>query len=121
MKLLMPPRLLRVKVVHLVTETYDTDDFESLHEAARLVSEFYHLQKPIRITPRRSMRPRTLAGLCIEDARINILRPSVWKAEGRSRDRWIDVVLHEFGHAVLWADAETKADLFASRWRKDAA
>lgn len=119
--MLLPPRLLRVKVVHLITETYDTDDFESLREAARLVTEFYQLAQPIRITTRRRMKPRTLAGLCWEDGRIDIIRPEVWKAENRERAAWISTVLHEFGHAVLWADAETKADLFAARWRKDAA
>jgi len=121
MKMLLPPRFLRTKVVHLITETYDTDDFESLREAAQLVTEFYRLTKPIRITTRRRMKPHTLAGLCWEDGRIDMIRPCVWKEEGREKQKWIATVLHEFGHAVLWADGETKANLFAAQWRKNAA
>lgn len=117
----MPPRTLRAHVVHLVTMTFDTDDFEHIREAARVVTDHYKLKKPVRITARKRMKPRTLAGLCWEDGRIDMIRPSVWKEEGRSRGSWVATVLHEFGHAVLWADSETKADLFAIEWARDTA
>jgi hypothetical protein len=121
LKPLLPPRKLREHVVHLITMTFDTDDFESVREAARIVTDHYKLKQPIRITARRRMKPRTLAGLCWEDGRIDIIRPSVWKEEERPRAAWVATVLHEFGHAVLWADAETKADLFANEWLRDTA
>lgn len=104
----------REKVVHLIAMTYDTEDFEHLVEAARMLTDFYHLP-PVRVCRRRKFKPRTLAGLCWDDGRIELLCPSVWKAEGRPRTEWVATALHEIGHYVLWADAEPKANAFAAR------
>ena len=35
--------------------------------------------------------------------------------EYNSERRWINTVYHEMGHYIFWADAENKADMFASR------
>lgn len=120
MRLILPHRKLRAKAVHLVQQTFDTEDVEELREAALIVTTFYKL-KPARIQLRRKMKFRNDAGRCWEDGRVWLAHPAMWKVEGRPRDEWVSMVLHELGHYVLWADAETKADTFASRWRKDAA
>lgn len=109
-----PPSARREKVVHLLTMAYDTEDFEHVHEAARIVTDYYKL-KPVKIGRRRKFKPRTLAGLCWEDGRIELLCPSVWKREHRPRAKWIATALHEFGHYVFWVDGEKKADDFARR------
>lgn len=116
MRIFIPNRKLRLKVVDLLEIAFDTDDFDEVREAAKIVKEYYRLPHDIRVTARKKLKCRKDAALCWEDARIDILRPSVWKAENRPRKTWVHTVLHEFGHAVLWADGETKADLFADRW-----
>ncbi|MBF8255005.1 MAG: hypothetical protein HW373_1700 [Deltaproteobacteria bacterium] len=57
------------------------------------------------------------AGKTYEDGQIYLVHPENWK-HGRkynSERSWINTVYHEMGHYVFWADAETKADMFASR------
>lgn len=109
-----PNAKVREKVVHLVTMAYDTEDFEHLREGAKLLTDFYKL-KPVKITRRFKFKPRTLAGLCWEDGRIELIAPCVWKKEGRPRTKWVATALHELGHYVFWVDGEKKADDFARR------
>jgi hypothetical protein len=45
------------------------------------------------------------------------VHPENWK-NGRkynSEHQWVNMVFHEMGHYVFWADAERKADTFAFR------
>ena len=56
------------------------------------------------------------AGRTYENGRIHLVHPENWK-KGRkynSMKQWIHTVHHEIGHYLFWADAERKADLFAS-------
>jgi len=58
------------------------------------------------------------AGRTYENGDIHLVHPESWK-RGRkynSERQWIHTVYHEFGHYVLWADAEHKADGFAYRF-----
>jgi hypothetical protein len=58
------------------------------------------------------------AGRTFENGSIHLVHPENWK-RGRkynSERQWIHTVYHEFGHYVLWADAERKADGFAYRF-----
>ncbi len=112
-----PRTAVREKIVHLLIMTYDTEEFEHLHAAARILTDFYKL-KPVRITRRFKFKPRTTAGLCWEDGRIELLAPSVWKKENRPREKWVATALHELGHYVFWVDGEKKADEFARRIMK---
>src|SRR5690348_12594169 len=55
---------------------------------------------------------------CALPINIHLVHPENWK-RGRkynSERQWIHTVYHEFGHYVLWADAERKADGFAYRF-----
>ncbi len=58
-------------------------------------------------------------GLCHDDGKIYLLTPAT---HPHSMDRWINTVYHELGHYILWAEAEPKAEAFATRmmrkWRK---
>lgn len=56
------------------------------------------------------------AGRTYENGRIHLVHPENWK-KGRkynSMKQWVHTVHHEIGHYLFWADAERKADLFAS-------
>ncbi len=58
------------------------------------------------------------AGRTYENGDIHLVHPESWK-RGRkynSERQWIHTVYHEFGHYVLWSDAERKADGFAYRF-----
>ena len=58
------------------------------------------------------------AGRTYENGDIHLVHPENWK-RGRkynSERQWVHTVYHEFGHYVLWADAERKADGFAYRF-----
>jgi hypothetical protein len=58
------------------------------------------------------------AGRTYENGSVHLVHPEFWK-RGRkynSERQWIHTVYHEFGHYVLWADAERKADGFAYRF-----
>jgi len=55
---------------------------------------------------------RVVLGACSEDGTLLLIHPSCFN---RGREEWIEVFYHEFGHYVLWADAERKAKLFAER------
>ena len=58
------------------------------------------------------------AGRTYENGVIHLVHPENWK-RGRkynSERQWVHTVYHEFGHYVLWADPERKADGFAYRF-----
>ena len=62
------------------------------------------------------------AGRTYENGTIHLVHPENWK-RGRkynSERQWVHTVYHEFGHYVLWADAERKADGFAYRFVRGA-
>jgi hypothetical protein len=49
------------------------------------------------------------------------VHPENWK-KGRkynSEKQWVNIVYHEMGHYVFWADAERKADTFANRMERN--
>src|SRR5262249_47251558 len=58
------------------------------------------------------------AGRTFENGEIHLVHPENWK-RGRkynSERQWVHTVYHEFGHYVLWSDAERKADRFVYRF-----
>jgi hypothetical protein len=57
------------------------------------------------------------AGRTYENGKIHLVHPENWK-KGRkynSERQWVNMVYHEMGHYIFWADAERKADTFALR------
>ena len=116
MRIFIPNQRLREKVINHLEIAFDTEDVDDLRAAAKLVPDYYRITCPINARFRRKLWKRTHAGLTFEDGAVYMLHPATWKAEGRPRKTWVHTALHEFGHVVLWADGETKADLFADRW-----
>jgi len=81
------------------------------------LSRFYRLTAP-RIEWFEYLDWGKTAGRCCENGTLLLVHPEAWK-RGRkyhSERRWINMIYHELGHYVLWADAERKADMFANRF-----
>ena len=84
------------------------------HRAVALLSRFYEQPRP-RVAWYEYLDWGKTAGRTYENGTIHLVHPEYWK-RGRkynSERQWIHTVYHEFGHYVLWADAERKADGFA--------
>lgn len=116
MRMHLPNKTIRNKVLAFLEEAFEDDDLDEAREAAQQIANYYQMPE-IRVFFRRKFKKRTLAGLCWEDGKIELLHPIEWKKESRTREEWISVALHEFGHAVLWAHREAKADIFAEKWQ----
>src|SRR5438477_10285521 len=85
--------------------------------AMALLSRFYDLPRP-RMAWFEYLDWGKTAGRTYENGSIHLVHPENWK-RGRkynSERQWIHTVYHEYGHYVLWADAERKADGFAYRF-----
>ncbi|HJQ82674.1 MAG TPA: hypothetical protein VKA21_01255 [Candidatus Binatia bacterium] len=82
-----------------------------------ILSRFYDLPCP-RVLWFEYLDWGKTAGRTYENGNIHLVHPENWK-RGRkynSERQWVHTVYHEFGHYVLWADAERKADGFAYRF-----
>src|SRR5262249_33952134 len=85
--------------------------------AIALLARFYELPRP-RVAWFESLDWGKTAGRTYENGTIHLVHPENWK-RGRkynSERQWIHTVYHEFGHYVLWSDAERKADRFVYRF-----
>lgn len=92
---------------------YRPSDFR---RAITAVSRFYNLPTP-KVAWFEYLDWGKTGGRTFEDGKILLVHPENWK-RGRkynSERRWINMVYHEIGHYVFWADAEKKADSFAYR------
>ena len=92
---------------------YRTGDFK---RAIAALCRFYHLRNP-KVEWFEYIDWGKTAGKTYENGQIYLVHPENWK-KGRkynSERRWINMVYHEMGHYVFWADAENKADMFAFR------
>jgi hypothetical protein len=85
--------------------------------AIGLLSRFYDLPWP-RVIWFEYLDWGKTAGRTYENGNIHLVHPENWKRglKYNSERQWIHTVYHEFGHYVLWADAERKADRFAYRF-----
>jgi len=89
--------------------------------AMALLSRFYELPRP-RVAWFEYLDWGKTAGRTYENGTIHLVHPENWK-RGRkynSERQWVHTVYHEFGHYVLWSDAERKADGFAYRFVRGA-
>ena len=89
--------------------------------AMALLSRFYDLPRP-HVGWFEYLDWGKTAGRTFENGTIHLVHPENWK-RGRkynSERQWVHTVYHEFGHYVLWSDAERKADGFAYRFVRGA-
>jgi len=116
MRMILPPVKERRSVDRMLSSffrDYKANDFK---KAIASLCRFYHLRNP-RVEWFEYIDWGKTAGKTYENGQIYLVHPENWK-KGRkynSERRWISTVYHEMGHYVFWADAENKADMFASR------
>jgi len=95
-----------------------TRDFNA---ALRELCRFYQLPRPRVVWFERlgHSNGATFHGFCTEGGTLELIHPENWKRKRKYKTEayWIKVVLHEFGHYVLWSHSgrvtiEHKADRF---------
>lgn len=116
MKMILPPVKDR-RVIHRYLSAYFTlHRVADFNRAIALICRFYNLPRP-RVEWFEYIDWGRTAGKTYEDGKIHLVHPENWK-RGRkynSERQWVNMVYHEMGHYVFWADAERKADTFATR------
>jgi hypothetical protein len=118
MRMLLFPGLRERRTIDgLLTSFFRSYQIGDFRRAMGALSRFYHLPVP-RFAWFEYLDWGKTAGRTYENGSIHLVHPENWK-RGRkynSERRWVNMVYHEMGHYVLWADAERKADGFAYRF-----
>jgi hypothetical protein len=114
MRMMFPGLRERYLVDRRLTTFFRDHREPEFRRAIASLSRFYDLPTP-RVAWFEYLDWGKTAGRTYENGDIHLVHPENWK-RGRkynSERQWIHTVYHEFGHYVLWADAERKADGFA--------
>jgi hypothetical protein len=117
MRMMFPGLRERCLVDSRLTTFFRDHREPEFRRAIASLSRFYDLPTP-RVAWFEYLDWGKTAGRTYENGDIHLVHPENWK-RGRkynSERQWIHTVYHEFGHYVLWADAERKADGFAYRF-----
>ena len=116
MRMILPSIKERRAVDRLLSAFFQQYRGTDFRKAIAALCRFYHLRNP-KVEWFEYIDWGKTAGKTYENGQIYLVHPENWK-KGRkyySERRWISTVYHEMGHYVFWADAESKADMFASR------
>lgn len=116
MRMMLPPLKERRVIDRLLSSFFAEYKPQDFRKAIATMCRFYHLKNP-RVEWFEYLDWGKTAGKTYENGQIYLVHPENWK-QGRkynSQRSWINTVYHEMGHYVFWADAENKADMFASR------
>src|SRR6266566_4382507 len=117
MRMMFPGVRERRTVDRLLTTFFREHRDLDFRRAIGFLSRFYDLPRP-RVAWFEYLDWGKTAGRTYENGTIHLVHPENWK-RGRkynSERQWVHTVYHEFGHYVLWTDAERKADGFAYRF-----
>ena len=117
MRMEFPPLRERRRIDKSLTSFFVAYRPADFRRAMVALSRFYSLPTP-RVAWFEYLDWGKTAGRTYENGDIHLVHPENWK-RGRkynSERQWVHTVYHEFGHYVLWTDAERKADLFAYRF-----
>ncbi|MGC2048086.1 MAG: hypothetical protein WA635_05705, partial [Gallionella sp.] len=116
MRMILPSLKERRAIDRLLAAFFNECKASDFKKAISLLCRFYHLKQP-KIEWFEYIDWGKTAGKTYETGQICLVHPENWK-KGRKYNtarRWINLVYHEMGHYVFWADAENKADMFATR------
>src|SRR5262250_3007248 len=119
MRMILPGVRNRRAVDRLLTAFFSDYRPTDFHRALCLMSRFFNLRTP-RVEWYEYRDWGRTAGRTYENGKMHLVHPENWK-KGRkynSERQWVNTVYHELGHYVFWADAERKADTFASRMER---
>lgn len=111
--MLFPNAKLRQTTVRALQVFFCHEHTRDFDKALITVCRFYKLKRPKVVWWERFDDHRD-AGACYPNGIIHLIWPGNWKRNRKhnAMNRWVEVALHEFGHFVLWSDAERKADVF---------
>jgi hypothetical protein len=116
MRMILPPVRDRRQIDRLLSSFFHENRELEFRRALVQMCRYYRLSMP-RITWFEYLDWGKTAGRTYENGEIHLVHPENWK-RGRkynSERRWINMIYHEMGHYIFWADAERKADTFANR------
>lgn len=116
MRMILPPVRERRQIDRLLSAFFHENRELDFRRALLQMCRYYKLAMP-RITWFEYLDWGKTAGRTYENGEIHLVHPENWK-RGRkynSERRWINMIYHEMGHYIFWADAERKADTFANR------
>lgn len=119
MRMILPPLRERRVINRLLVTFFRDHKPAQFNRAIGEICRFYRLRRPMVEWFEYLDWGRT-AGRTYEDGKIHLVHPENWK-KGRkynSEKQWVNMVYHEMGHYVFWADAERKADTFAAHMER---
>lgn len=114
MKNVEPPANLRENLNMRLEAFWKTEEPWLFRSVVQDLCKHYAEPRPKVLWDHKTLKP-TEAGLCLENGTLLLWTPSRWRSNRRYRTmrQWINVFYHEFGHYLLWTDAERKANAFA--------
>jgi len=116
MRMILPTARERRQIDRMLSSFFHEPREPQFRRALVQLCRFYRLPTP-RITWFEYLDWGKTAGRTYENGAIHLVHPENWKRgrKYKSERRWINTIYHEMGHYILWADAERKADTFATR------
>jgi len=115
-RMIVPPLAHRKAIDRSLASFFNTHRPAAFRRAISELCSFYHLKRP-KIEWYEYLDWGKTAGKTMEDGRILLVHPENWK-RGRiynSERMWVQMIYHEMGHFLFWADAERKAESFTRR------
>jgi hypothetical protein len=122
MRMVLPPLKDRRTINRLLSSFFRAHRAAQFNRAIADICRFYCLKRP-EVEWFEYLDWGRTAGRTYENGKIHLVHPENWK-KGRkynSEHQWVNMVYHEMGHYIFWADAERKADTFAARMEKNLA
>lgn len=116
MRMVLPTIKKRRVVDRLLSSFFASYKPQDFKRAISALCRFYNLKNP-KVEWFEYIDWGRTAGKTYENGQIHLVHPENWKkgTKYNSERSWINMVYHEMGHYIFWADAETKADMFAAR------
>lgn len=121
MRMILPPLKDRRVIGRHLTTFFRDHRVTAFNRAIGEICRFYRLKRP-QVEWFEYLDWGRTAGRTYENGKIHLVHPENWK-KGRkynSERQWVNMVYHEMGHYIFWADAERKADTFALRMEHNA-
>ena len=117
MKIPMPTLSLRRRVIADLEWFFNSStELTSYNRAVGRLAMFYEVKLP-KTTWHNSSDMPMYNGECTAGGELRLIYPDSWKKRKAYNTcaKWINTVLHEMGHFILWVDHEDRANQFASR------
>ena len=113
MKLLLPPKRVRIQIVKRLHKFFTTQNEALFQTAIHKLCEFYQIPLPSIYFV--TKLDNGYAGLTTDRGVISLYNVDTWKANRvyNSKEQWVDTALHEMAHYIFWCRREETAIQFA--------